>query len=405
MTLFSYTAKKISGEETHGTKDAKDKFDLAKMLRCDGYSLIAYAEIEAAKSASSGMSFNLFSRVSVVDKMIFARNVAVMIDAGVSLAKSLDILASQTKSVKFCSVLNDVAAEIRKGRPLSDSMADHHDVFSSLFISMVKAGEEGGNLSETFRLLGHQMEKEHALFRRVRGALVYPSIIIVAMMVIGVLMLIYVVPTLVSTFKELSIELPPTTKAIIAVSNFIVSHTFIFLALVAAIIGAITWFLRTEIGQRWLSSALLHLPIFKTLVQEINAARTARTLGSLIGSGVDVLRALEITEDVLQNYYYRAVLREARERVQKGKPIAEVFKENANLYPLLVGEMMSVGEETGKLSEMLGRLADFYEEEVSAATQDMSTIVEPILMVIIGVVVGFFAISMIQPLYSSLSNL
>ncbi|MEK7647292.1 MAG: type II secretion system F family protein [Patescibacteria group bacterium] len=404
MTIFSYVAKKISGEETRGTKDAKDKFDLAKILRRDGYDLISYAEVKVA-GASRGASFDLFSRVSVVDKMIFARNVAVMIDAGVSLAKALDILASQTRSGKFRIVLNAVASEIRKGKSLSDSMMEYRDVFSSLFISMVKAGEESGSLSETFRILGHQMEKEHTLLRKVRGALVYPSIIIVAMMVIGVLMLIYVVPTLVSTFNELGIALPPTTKFIIAVSNFIVSHTIIFLTAVAAVVGVLAWFLRTSIGRRVLAYVLLHLPVFKTLTQEINAARTARTLGSLIGSGVDVLRALEITEDVVQNYYYKIVLREARQRVQKGSPIAEVFKENTNLYPLLVGEMMSVGEETGKLSEMLERLADFYEEEVAAATQDMSTIIEPILMIIIGVVVGFFAISMIQPLYSSLSGL
>lgn len=404
MTLFSYVAKKISGEETRGTRDAKDKFDLAKMLRREDYNLISYAEVKEA-GVSRGISFNLFSRVSVVDKMIFARNVAVMIDAGVSLAKALDILASQTKSAKFRDTLNNVSAEIRKGKSLSDSMAEYRDVFSSLFISMVKAGEEGGNLSEIFRLLGHQMEKEHILLRKVRGALVYPSIIIVAMMIIGVLMLIFVVPTLVSTFNELGIALPSTTQFIIAVSNFIVSHTVIFLMSVAAVIGLSAWFLSKDAGRRGLAYVLLHLPVFKTLTQEINAARTARTLGSLIGSGVDVLRALEITEDVVQNHYYKVVLREARQRVQKGNPIAEVFKENANLYPLLVGEMMSVGEETGKLSDMLGRLADFYEEEVAAATQDMSTIIEPILMIIIGAVVGFFAISMIQPLYSSLSGL
>jgi type IV pilus assembly protein PilC len=337
--------------------------------------------------------------------MIFARNISVMINAGVSMAKALDILATQTKSEKFREGIKRLAEDIRKGKFLSESMKDQPEVFSSLFVSMVRAGEEGGNLSETFGLVGKQLERDYELMRKVRGAMIYPAVIMVAMVVIGILMLIYVVPTLISTFNDLEIDLPANTKLIIGVSQFLVEHSVTAIVLIISFIASMTWFLRTPAGKRAIGTANLRLPVLKQLVYKINAARTARTLGSLITSGVDILKALDITEDVLQNEHYKAVIREAKERVRTGAPLADTFRIHQDIYPTLVGEMMAVGEETGKLSEMLFRLADFYEEEVSAATKDLSTIIEPVLMIFIGAAVGFFAVSMIQPLYSSLSGL
>ncbi len=394
----------MSGEEIEETREAADKFDLARMLREKGYILISSEEIKK-RSASRFLTLGLFNRVSTAEKMIFARNIAVMIKAGLSLVKALEILAGQAKSRKFQLILTVLAEDIRRGKFLSESMKAHPGVFSSLFVSMVKAGEEGGNLVENLRLIAYQLEREHNLLKKIRGAMIYPAIIVITMVVIGVLMLIYVVPTLISTFKELEISLPPSTQFVIFVSSFIVSHTLIFLTMVLVAAASAAYLVQTENGKKTISAIFFRLPILKVLVQKINAARTARTLGSLIGSGVDVLKALEITEEVLQNYRYKKALEEARLKVQKGSPISEVFKTKSRLYPALVGEMMAVGEETGQFSKMLVQLADFYEEEVADATKDISTVIEPILMVVIGAVVGFFAISMIQPLYSSLAGL
>ncbi|MEK7596061.1 MAG: type II secretion system F family protein [Patescibacteria group bacterium] len=404
MPSYSYKAKKMSGEEIEETREAADKFDLARMLREKGYILISSEEIKK-RSASRFLTLGLFNRVSTAEKMIFARNIAVMIKAGLSLVKALEILAGQAKSRKFQLILTVLAEDIRRGKFLSESMKAHPGVFSSLFVSMVKAGEEGGNLVENLRLIAYQLEREHNLLKKIRGAMIYPAIIVITMVVIGVLMLIYVVPTLISTFKELEISLPPSTQFVIFVSSFIVSHTLIFLTMVLVAAASAAYLVQTENGKKTISAIFFRLPILKVLVQKINAARTARTLGSLIGSGVDVLKALEITEEVLQNYRYKKALEEARLKVQKGSPISEVFKTKSRLYPALVGEMMAVGEETGQFSKMLVQLADFYEEEVADATKDISTVIEPILMVVIGAVVGFFAISMIQPLYSSLAGL
>jgi type IV pilus assembly protein PilC len=220
------------------------------------------------------------------------------------------------------------------------------------------------------------------------------------MVLIGVIMLIYVVPTLVSTFQELGVELPLSTRIIIGISDFLSKNTISFFVILLVLATGIVWFFRSPQGKRIFAAVFLRLPIFSDLVKKINSARTTRTLSSLISAGVDVLEALTITKDVIQNEKFKNVLGKAKEDIQKGEPISESFKRASGLYPVLVGEMMAVGEETGKISEMLLRIAVFYEDEVAETTKDMSTIIEPVLMVLIGGAVGFFAISMIKPMYS-----
>ena len=210
----------------------------------------------------------------------------------------------------------------------------------------------------------------------------------------------FVVPTLQSTFESLDAELPKSTQMIVAASNFMQEYTLLFIGLLLAAVGGFISGLRTYPGKRAFEWFILHLPMIKTLVQETNSARTARTFASLLSSGVEIVSAISITKDVVQNTHYKDVLAQAEERIQKGEPLAQVFIENDHLYPVLFGEIILVGEETGKLSLMLEQIATFYEDEVSQKTKDMSTIIEPFLMLIIGGVVGFFAISMISPIYS-----
>ena len=405
MTKFSYRAVKAGGEEISGSKDAKDRYELAEELRKQGYTLTSYKEEKAGGGVSFISKLQVITTVSISEKMIFARNMGVMVGAGVSMVKALEILSRQTKNKKFSNTLLSLATEIRKGRPLSEAMAGYPKIFSSLFCSMVRAGEASGKLEESLKLVSQQLERDHDLKRKVKGAMMYPAIIVMAMILIGILMMIYVVPTLTSTFNELGVELPTSTKFIIATSNFFASQSLLAVGLVLATVGAFAYFVRSAPGKKLVSTVSLYIPVISGLVKKMNSARTVRTFGSLIGSGVEVLEALEITEEVIQNNHFKEVIKGARTNIQKGRPISETFIANEKLYPILVGEMMAVGEETGKLSEMLERLAEFYEGEVSAQTKDLSTIIEPILMVLIGAVVGFFAISMITPLYSSLGNL
>lgn len=230
--------------------------------------------------------------------------------------------------------------------------------------------------------------------------MVYPAIVITILVVIGVLMMIYVMPSITATFKGLNAELPATTEILIAVSDFMNENTALTIGSMLTVIFGFIYFLRTAVGKKVFAFVVVRLPVIGNMAKETNAARTARTLSSLLSSGVDLIRAIDITEEVVQNYYYKEILHTAAARVEKGSPLSETFIERSDLYPVLVGEMMAVGEETGQVSQMLEQLAQFYENEVEQKTKDLSTIIEPILMVVIGATVGFFALAMIAPIYS-----
>ena len=230
--------------------------------------------------------------------------------------------------------------------------------------------------------------------------MIYPAIVVIVMLSIGVLMMIFVIPTLTKTFKELKAELPTSTKIVMGMSDFMANHTILAVAVMFGSIFGFMSILKTPIGQRVFEWIIIRLPIIGGMVKETNAARTARTLSSLLASGVDVVGAIIITTDVVQNSFYKQVLAEAASRVEKGRPLSEVFIEREDLYPILVGEMIAVGEETGQIAKMLEQLAVFYENEVEQKTKDLSTIIEPLLMVVIGGAVGFFALAMIAPIYS-----
>ena len=403
VPTFYYKAKKLSGEERDGRQEAADRFDLAGILRNEGFFLLSSKE-ERVK-LKGAVFFSFLGRVPLQEKMVFARNLAVMSGAGVSLVKSLDILSRQTDNKTWRATLESMGQSIKKGRTLSQAMEDCPKIFSTLFRSMVKAGETSGRLEESLKVVAEHLERDYDLRRKVRGAFVYPAIILIAIIIIGVLMLIYVVPTLVTTFEEFEVELPFSTKVIIFVSGFLIDRWLLssFIAAVLASLSFLFW--RSNAGKKSLSFVLLKLPVISEIVRKINSARTSRTLSSLISSGVEIVEALEITEDVVQDHHFKKVLGLAREEIQKGNPISKVFIESSRFYPLLVGEMMAIGEETGKLSEMLLRLASFYEDDVADSTKALSTIIEPVLMILIGAVVGFFAISMIQPLYSLTSGI
>lgn len=398
MPLFKYKAKKENGEEYKGEVDVKDRFELYARIKKEGGEVISFEK--KGKKLSMEKINILLSRIKEQEKIVIARNLSSMLEAGLSLTRALTIIEKQTKNLKLKHVVNSLMKDIKAGSPFFTALEKFPKVFSPLFISMVKAGEEGGTLPNALKIVGEQMEKSHTLKKKVKGALLYPSIIVAALLIIGVFMMIYIVPTLQSTFEELDIELPASTRVIIAISSFLVNNTIIALSSFVVFITAFIYGIRTRRGKRIFEFVLLHMPIIGNLTREINSARTARTLAALLSSGVEVVQTFDITTDVLQNSYYKEVLRDAKEKIQKGSTFAEVFEGKENLYPVLVSEFISVGEETGKLPDMLMEVAKFYEEEVEQKTKDMSTIIEPFLMIIVGVAVGFFAISMISPIYS-----
>lgn len=402
---FKYKAQKSNGEIYEGEQEAPDKFALYRDLKKQDEIVISVMNDKLKRSWNFQAIFRFFGRINVHDKISFARNLGSMLEAGLALSRAIAVLGKQSKKQKLKEILAIINGNIEKGKTLSETLESFPNLFSSLFVSMVRAGEESGSLASSLKTVASQMDNMYSLERKVRGALIYPSVILCVLFIIGALLLIYVVPTLTATFKDLHSTLPASTQLVITVSDFLRNYTVLSVfILVAVIIGAYV-FVRTGFGGRCVDFAILRLPMISNLVKETNTARTARTLSALLSAGVPITRAISITRDVLQNSYYKEVLAKAEIVIEKGAPISSVFAEREDLYPPFLSEMVAVGEETGKLSGMLMEVGSFYEEDVSQKTKDMSTIIEPFLMVIIGAVVGFFAVAMITPMYTVLNNI
>ena len=403
MKTYSYKAIKESGEIFRGTIDAENESDLNKKVRNQGGVVLSFSDKNSFTAFFRRLTF--IGTVRADDKIMFAKNLGTMIGAGLSVSKSLNTLEKQFKNPKFKHIIQNLNTDIKKGQSIHKSLAKYPNVFSSLFVFMVKAGEESGKISDSLAIVALQMENANNLKKKVKGAMIYPAIVLFTMMIIGVLMLMFIVPTLQATFADLNTELPISTQIIITFSDFLINNTILFLVLLGVIIISFLTGIRTNQGKRIVDTFLLKMPLISTLTKEINSARTARTLSSLLSSGVDVVASFDITQDVLQNSYYKKVLKEAKDNIQKGVLVADIFIKNEKLYPPIVSAMIEVGEETGKLPEMLLSVAEFYEGEVAQKTKNMSTIIEPFLMVIIGTIVGFFAVSMITPMYSLMGGM
>jgi len=402
MSQFTFKAKKPTGEVYAASRDAADRYELYHLIRETGDEVLSFEEKRlAGKGMHMDISPHLFRRkIKTVEKINFARNLGSMLAAGLALSRALSVLERQTRAPALKEILTDVIAEISRGISLADALARHPHAFPPLFVSMVHAGEQSGTLAEALRIVALQMESSHALERRIKGALIYPSVIIGVMVVIGILMMVFVVPTLMKTFTELEVGLPLATRIVLGASNLIQNHGLLVLLAIVIILIIFHYWHSSQRGKEIIQATVLKLPLIGSLVQEVNAARTARTLASLLSSGVDVVESVNITGRVVQNLHFRAILAQAEEAIKKGQPMSQVFGDNPKMYPLFFAEMVSVGEETGKIGEMLLGVAHYYEDDVEQRTKDMSTVIEPFLMIIIAAAVGFFALAMISPMYS-----
>ncbi len=403
---FSYVAKKNDNTTYTSVLIADSKNDLFDKIKMNGENLISYEIVKDNDIKNIIENFLLkISKVKIIDKIIFARNIANMIEAGLSLTRSISVMEKQIKNKKLKDIYHQLNSDISSGKSFHDSLNRFDNVFPSVFISMVKAGEESGNLSSSLKSIASQMESTYKLQKKIKGAMIYPAVIVSVMVIIGIIMMIFVVPKLTATFKDVGAELPASTKFIIFLSDFLKNHYMIIPLLLLSVMIIIYKILHTKSGKDLFDKIIIKLPIFGQIIKEANSAKTARTMSSLIGSGVDLIQSVDITNEVLQNNLYKNVMLEVRNNVEKGKPMSDIFSKNENIYPIFVSEMVNVGEETGKLASMLQGVAVFYENEVDQKTKDLSTIVEPILMVFVGLAVGFFAIAMITPMYSVMNNI
>lgn len=404
--LYKVQGKNEKDEIIEKQYEAADKTALFTLLRRDGYANIIFVN-EVKEDSPLNLDFiaKIFGRISAHQKIIFAKNFSSMLKAGLSVSRALEIIHKQIKNKKFKKIIETIMDDVSRGKALHDSFKAFPEVFSSLFVSMVKVGEESGRLHESLASVGAQMEQTYLLTKKVRGAMIYPAIILCVMFGVGAVLLIFVVPSLVKTFEELKADLPFSTEVIIWISNFLQHHFLVALLSIILFILGVALCFKNKTFNHYFDLFVLRLPIIGGIAKEVNVARVARTLSSLLSSGVDVVYAAEITSEVVQNSYYKEVLMRTKNDIQKGATISSIFAEYEWLYPPFITEMVSVGEETGQLSNMLAETATYYEDEVSQKTKDMSTVIEPFLMVIIGIAVGFFAVSMITPMYTVLNTI
>lgn len=384
---------------------APDEKALAKQLRSEGYILTSVKEMEGERKAVSVRLLDRFKKVPLKEKMMFTRNLAVMVASGVSISRAMNNLALQTKNKTFQDILKDIRSDLESGKQLSEGLAKYPGTFGDLFVNMVRVGEVGGNLDEVLAIVATQLEKEHDLVSKVRGALIYPAVVLTAMVGIAILMLTYVLPQIMGVFKDMDVTLPASTQFIVNISDFLRAHAITSTVIMVAFVVGVKLSLGTAIGKRIMSLMLISLPLISDLAIKINCARFSRILSSLLKSGVSVIDALRIIGETLTNYYYRKELIGSIEEVKKGMPLSKVIYRNPKIFPILIPQMLEVGEETGETEKVMLKLAEFYEDEVNNITKNMSSIVEPILMLLIGGAVGFFAVAMMQPMYSVMQNI
>ena len=403
--FFFYKAKTKDGVIINETMESSDKFSVLRELKSRGCTVLSVKEKKENSFNLDMMVQNFFSKVKAQELIIFTKNLSGMLKAGLSLSRAISVLQKQTKNIKFSAILVSLNNEINAGGTLSSGLAKFPNVFSKLFVSMIRAGEESGNMAGALSEIGMNIEKSNSLTKKIKGALIYPGVILTAMLVIGILMFAFVVPTLAKTFKETGAKLPASTQFIMFLGDFFSHYLIQSFVMLAALITGLVYLFRAPFMAKYLDFAILKIPALGEMSKQLNTARTARSLSSLLLSGVPIIRAIEITEDVVQNIYYKKILEQAKETIEKGSPLSEVFKSNPNFYPVMMSEMVQVGEETGKLADMLLQIALFYEEEIENKTKNLSTIIEPVLMVFIGGAVGFFAVSMISPMYSVMDGI
>ncbi|MEK7653305.1 MAG: type II secretion system F family protein [Patescibacteria group bacterium] len=348
---------------------------------------------------SNSFFINL-QRVSATAKIFLLQNLSIMVKTGVPLAESIKTLAEQTKNKKLKMILRDLYEKIKQGKTLSEGLSPYEKDFGELFINMIKAGEASGNLEGVLNKLYQEIKKDHSLTLKVRNALTYPVIIIIAMIGISAFMLIFVLPNITNLFKDFDIELPLTTRIMIGVSDFIQQNGLLVATVLIILFAVLFKTIRTKKGKRALDAIILKLPIISPIIKKINLARISRSLSSLIKTDIAIAESMTITAHIVGNSLYREAMLQAVDQVKKGVKIETVFRNYPRIFPPVIIQMIAVGEETGALDEVLDNLADFYEEEVFQTMDSLPSIIEPILMILIGVAVAVIALAIMMPIYS-----
>ena len=392
MAVFVYQGRSANGMQ-NGEIEAPDRSAAVGELRRRAILVTKIAEKSAPR-----VTFKFGGKVSDKEMAIFTRQFSTMIDAGLPLVQCLNILAEQSDSKTLRSVTSQVARNVEGGSTLADALRRHPRTFDDLFTNLVEVGEAGGILDVVLQRLSAYIEKAAALKRKVKAAMVYPSAIIGVAIMVVIFMLTFVIPTFAQMFKDLGADLPLPTKVVLWLSTFVRTYILLIIAAMIGCVLALRSYYRTEGGRATIDALMLKLPIFGTLIRKVAVARFTRTLGTLVQSGVPILDGLRITARTAGNKVVEKAVLQCRAAVTEGKTLAEPLRVSG-VFPPMVTQMISVGEQTGALDAMLSKIADFYDDEVDTAVSTLTSLLEPIMIVFLGVVVGGLVVAMYLPIF------
>lgn len=396
MPNFNYTALDDRGKKISGSYNTSSISDVIEMLKSKKYIPV---KINEKKSKSVDISFlDIFSKVKIKDLAVFCRQFQVMLNAGVTIVSSLDILQAQTDKKVFKTIIQDLFEKVQKGSTFSEALSSHKDVFPEIMISMVEAGEVSGNLDVIMERLSVHFEKEFKIENKVKGAMIYPIILVIAVVAVVIFLLTFVMPMFIGMFSGAGVELPMITRILLSMSDFLRSRWYILIGVIGGIIFIYKALMKEEKNRIRRDKFKLRLPIIKDVQVKVASSRFTRTLSTLMSSGVELMKSIEIVSRVTGNTYIATTLNEIKEDLRKGGTLSEPLR-RYGIFPPMIPAMINIGEESGTIDEVLDKTADFYDEEVDAAINRMTTMLEPIMIVIMAVVVGFIVIAMLLPMF------
>jgi len=403
MSTFVYTARDRAGHTSQGEIEGENKTAAAAALRMKGLAVVEIDEKGAGKGLE--ISFDRFTRIKAQEITVMSRQLATMIGSGLSLLRALYILEDQSTNPKLKAVIASVRSDVEVGTALSVAMGKHPTVFNDLFVSMVKAGEVGGNLEEVLDRVAIQLEKDDNLKRTVKSAMVYPVMIGIFAVVILIAMILFIIPVFESMFKEMDAKLPALTQFMVGLSAAGKTYWYLFIAGFVGFVWLFKKWKGSNAGGKQWDTLKLRFPMqIGDIVRKVAVARFTRTLGTLTASGVPILQALDITARTAGNRVISDPMEGVIERVKEGESLAPPLQ-GLGVFPMMVTQMVAVGEETGALDSMLHKIADFYDDEVAAKLKALTSILEPIMMIVIGALVGLVVIAMYMPLFSIIQTI
>lgn len=397
--FFEYKAKDKDNRLVKGMVEAESETAASEVLREKGLIIIALTERKGGWTA--GLQF--LNRVKAKDLVIFSRQLSVLIASTVPIVQALRVLVKQTENVVLQSIISEIADEVEGGVKLSSALGKHPKIFSNFFINMIKSGETSGRLDEVLNYLADQQEKDYDLMSKVRGAMIYPVFILSGLLVVGIVMMVFVVPKLTEMLRESGAELPLTTRLLIGTSDFMVDYWWALIIMVGAFIGAVILYKKTPVGKKQWDYLKLKIPIFGSLFQKIYLVRITRSLSTLLKGGITVSSSLNVVAEVVGNVIYKDLVLKTVKEVEDGNSITVLFSQS-RVVPQMMSQMLSIGEQTGKLDQILEKLAAFYSREIDNLVRNLVTLIEPMIMILMGVAVGMMVSAIILPMYKLASQ-